>query len=296
MNAERLRGIILTCLFFAVFIGPAQAGKVKHEQHKMGVITSFYPMYIMALNVCKDVPAVELVNLTPLTTGCLHDYALTTTDMQKLAKAEILIANGAGMESFLRRITASYPRLKIVELSTGIPLIKEAEHPNPHVWVSVAHAIREVRNLATFMARVDAANASRYQQNGRAYIARLEILRREMQSALAPYRGVPLVTFHEAFAYLAEEFGLKLVGVIDREPGSVPNAQELAATIATIKKRRVKALFTEPQYPVAAASIIAGETGIPLRRLDPAVTGPASLDAYIVIMRQNLLSLQAALK
>ncbi len=265
-------------------------------QRKMRVVTSFYPLYIMALNVCKDVPGLELTNLTPPVTGCLHDYALTTTDMRKLEKADILVANGAGMESFLLKTAGRYPRLKIVELARGIPLIKDKAGPNPHVWVSVAQAITEVRNLAAFMARVDGGHASVYRKNSADYIARLEVLRQEMHARLGAYQGRAIVTFHEAFPYFAEEFGLKIAGVIEREPGSAPNAKELAETIGIIKKLRVKALFTEPQYPTAAADAIARETGLRLHQLDPAVTGPETPDAYLEIMRKNLAVLQEALK
>ena len=296
-TSKRLVGYILVSLFFLILFGPVPAaGEGKQERRKLRVVASFYPMYIMALNVCKDVPELELFNLTPLATGCLHDYALTTADMQKLERADVFIGNGAGMESFLSQIAVRYPHIKIVELATGIPLIRSAAAPNPHVWVSVANAIVEVQNLAAFMARVDAVHAARYQQNARDYVARLEVLRREMRAALDVYRGMPLITFHEAFAYFAEEFGLKLAGVIDREPGSSPNAKELAETIATIKKLRIKALFAEPQYPVTAAAIIARETGLPLHHLNPAVNGPVSADAYITIMRRNLTSLQTAFK
>lgn len=296
-TSKKLVVYILVSLFLVILLGPVPAaGEGRQERRKLRLVASFYPMYIMALNVCKDVPGVELANLAPLAAGCLHDYALTTADMQKLERADIFIGNGAGLESFLRQIAVRYPHLKIVELAAGIPLINNAAVPNPHVWVSVANAIVEVQNLAAFMAIIDTAHAARYQQNARDYVARLEMLRREMHAALDVYRGVPLITFHESFAYFAEEFGLKLAGVINREPGSSPDAKELAETIATIKKLRVKALFTEPQYPVAAAAIIARETGIPLHHLDPAVSGPVRADAYITIMRRNLASLQTAFK
>ena len=227
--------------------------------------------------------------------GCLHDYVLTPDDMRKLEKADILIANGAGMESFLLTVARKYPRLRIVELARGIALIEGAGGPNPHVWVSIGHAITEVRNLSRFMARVDAVNASAYEKNGREYIARLEALRREMH-ALDAYRGTPIITFHEAFPYFAKEFGLKIVGVIEREPGSAPTARELADTIEIIRKLRVKALFSEPQYPAAAADAIVRETGVRLYPLDPAVTGPETPDAYIETMRKNLETLKQALK
>lgn len=253
-------------------------------------------MHIMAMNVLKDVEGIALVNLAPPTVGCLHDYALTPGDMRKLEEADILIANGAGMESYLLKVSKRYPRMKIVELAWGIPLIEGGGGPNPHVWTGIAHAITQVRNLSRFMSRVDPGNASRYEKNGGEYIARLEVLRREMHDGLDAYRGTPIVTFHEAFPYFAEEFGLKIVGVVAREPGSAPGARELADTIGTIKKLRVKALFSEPQYPAAAAETIARETGVHLHPLDPAVTGPVTPDAYIDTMKRNLATLRVALK
>lgn len=253
-------------------------------------------MHVMAMNVLKGVKGITLVNLAPPTVGCLHDYALTPEDMRKLEKADILVANGADMESYLLRVSQKYPRLKIVELARGIPLIRGEGGPNPHVWLSVAHAITQVKNLSQFMSRVDPGAASEYEKNGREYIARLEALRGEMHDSLDAYRGTPIVTFHEAFAYFAEEFGLKIAGVIEREPGSAPSARELAGIIRTIRKLHVKALFSEPQYPAAAAETIARETGVRLYPLDPAVTGPATPDAYIETMKRNLATLRVALK
>ena len=84
--------------------------------------------------------------------------------------------------------------------------------------------------------------------------------------------------------------------VIEREPGSEPSSRELAETIETIKGKKVKALFAEPQYPAKAAETIARETGLKVYTLDPAVTGPDDPDAYIEIMDKNLKVLQQALK
>ncbi|MHB8907589.1 MAG: metal ABC transporter substrate-binding protein [Syntrophales bacterium] len=275
---------------------PAQVWSAEAKAREIRVLTSFYPMHIMAMNVLKDVKGITLMNLAPQTMGCLHDYALTPEDMRKLEKADILVANGAGMESYLLRVSQKYPRLKVVELARGIPLIRGEGGPNPHVWLSVAHAITQVKNLSQFMSRVDPGAASEYEKNGREYIARLEALRGEMHDGLDAYRGAPIVTFHEVFAYFADEFGLKIVGVVEREPGSAPSARELAGTIRTIRELRVKALFSEPQYPAAAAETIARETGVRLYPLDPAVTGPVTPGAYIETMKRNLAILRVALK
>jgi len=270
---------------------PADAGKPK-------VIASFYPMYIMARNVMKDVPGVSLASLAPSAAGCLHDYAITTDDMKRLSKADVLITNGAGMESFVDKVAARFPRLKIVPLAEGIPLIKGRgeEGDNPHVWVSISNAIVEVRNLGKAMEQLDPPHAGIYRANTDAYAAKLDALRTRMKAELAPFAGSKIITLHEAFPYFAQEFGLEIAAVVQREPGSEPSAKELAETIDLVRKARIKALFGEPQYSSGAADAIARETGAKVYVLDPAVTGPDDPDAYVRIMDKNLDVLSKALK
>jgi zinc transport system substrate-binding protein len=117
-----------------------------------------------------------------------------------------------------------------------------------------------------------------------------------MHTALSPYRGRKIVTFHEAFPYFAQEFGLVIAAVVEREPGSQPSAQELARTIDLIKKQGIHVIFSEPQYPASAAAAIARETGARVFVLDPAVTGPGDQDAYLHAMEANLAVLMKALR
>ncbi|MBF0122186.1 MAG: zinc ABC transporter substrate-binding protein [Candidatus Omnitrophica bacterium] len=283
MRAKILLSVVIGLVFswaFSVNYACASDGPVK-------IITSFYPVYIMAINVAKDVPGVSVTNLTPSVTGCLHDYAVTTRDMKKLADAHVFVANGAGMESFLDRIVAQYPAIKVVTLAARIPLLKGTSGDNPHVWVSVTHAITEVERLGDALAGIDPVHAPLYQKNAAEYVGKLQALREKMRAALVSYRGRDIVTFHEAFSYFAEEFGFHIAAVVEREPGSQPSARELSQTIDIIKKSRIKALFSEPQYPALAAKTIARETGIEVYILDPAVSGPDDLDAYIQIMEKN---------
>ena len=264
----------------------------------MTIATSFYPMYIFALNVAKDIPNVNVIDMTKPTAGCLHDYAVTPDDMKNLEGAKILITNGAGMESFMDKITSQMPNLKIVEASEGIELIKGDgdEGDNPHVWVSISNAIRQVQNIGDQLALLDPNNATKYQENTNVYIKKLEAQRDKMHLALDGIKNRDIVTFHEAFPYFAKEFNLNIVGVIEREPGTEPSAKELAETIDKIISLKVKALFAEPQYSSKAADTIGKETGAKVYTLDPVVTGPMDKDAYINNMDCNLKTLQEALK
>lgn len=261
------------------------------------IMTSFYPMYIATLNVAKDVPGVEVLNLTQPQTGCLHDYQMTPDDMMHLSGANIFVVNGAGMEAFLDKVVAQLPALKIVNASAGIELIRGEgdEGDNPHIWVSVSLHMRQVENIAAQLAQADPAHAEQYQKNGAEYVARLDQLRKMMHVGLKDIQTRDIITFHEAFPYFAKEFNLNIAAVIEREPGSEPSAKELAETIEIVKQAKVKALFAEPQYPAKAAEAIARESGAKLYSLDPAVTGPMKAEAYVEVMGKNLAELRKAL-
>lgn len=275
----------------------SQTADTKSES-SLTIAASFYPMYIFTLNIAKDIPNVNVVSLTKPTTGCLHDYAITPDDMKNLEGAQILVINGAGMESFMDKVTSQIPDLKIIESSQGIPLIQGDgdEGDNPHVWLSVTNAITQVKNIGDQLASLDPENATKYQENTQAYILKLEALKTKMHQTLDGVQQRNIVTFHEAFPYFAQEFNLNTVGVIEREPGSAPSAKELSETIEQVKSLGIKALFAEPQYPAKAAEAIANETGAKVYTLDPIVTGPQEADSYINLMESNLITLQEALK
>lgn len=262
------------------------------------IVTSFYPIYILTLNVCQDIPGVKVVNMTGAQTGCLHDYQLRTGDIKTLEGAAFFVVNGAGMEAFMAKVVKQQPDLKIIEAARGIPLLKGAgnQGDNPHVWVSPTLYIKEIANVSEQLAQADPAHADQYRRNGQAYIEKVSALRAEMHKELDGLPNRNIVTFHEAFPYFAQEFKLNIVAVIEREPGSAPSAAELAQTIELVKKSGTKALFAEPQYPIKAAQSIAGETGARVFSLDPGVTGPDRPDGYLQIMGKNLTTLKEALQ
>jgi zinc transport system substrate-binding protein len=290
--------VAVTFMTFGLILGLLAApAKIQAAEKNTAfrVVTSFYPLYIMAINVTNNVPGITVSNLTPPLTGCLHDYGLSAADMKKLADADLFVTNGAGMESFLSKVTGQYPDLKITKLAEGIPLIEGKGGSNPHVWVSLSGAIQEVKNLAMAMEKLDPSHAEIYRKNTANYVEKLEALRKSMVTQLKDYAGIPIVTFHEAFPYFAREFGFKIADVVEREPGSEPSAKELAQTVDLIKTLKVRAIFTEPQYPPRAAETLARETGVAVYVLDPGVTGPPDADAYLKMMQRNLETLRKAL-
>lgn len=265
----------------------------------LNVTATFYPLYLAAINVCRGVDGVAVSCLTPPTAGCLHDYQITSAERRALADSDVIIANGAGLESFMEKLA---PQLDsaVIEAAAGIDLLPGHEDEwNPHVWVSVSGAMRQAENIAAGLSAADPAHADAYAANCAAYLEKLRVLQEETAAALAPCAGKSIVTFHEAFDYYAAEFGLNVAAVVQHDEGSAPSAREIAETIAIIREQNVTALFAEPQYSDDSVDVIARETGLTVFELDPAVTGEAiadDYDAYLRIMQQNLAVLLEALQ
>ncbi len=261
------------------------------------VVTSFYPLYIMALNITNGIDGVQVDNMAGQQTGCLHDYQLQSKDMKNIEQANVFVINGAGMESFMEKVTSQMPSLCVINSSDGITLLRDdSGEANPHIWVSITNYIKQVENIVKGLAAADPENAAAYWKNAQAYTAKLSVLRDKMHQGLSDITRRDIITFHEAFPYFAEEFNLNIARVVNREPDSQPSARELAETIRLIRSSGVKAVFAEPQYPKSSANIVANESGATVYTLDPSVTGENDRNAYLDAMENNLKVLKEALK
>ena len=283
----------------------------KITNNNFNIITSFYPMYVATANIVEGIENVNVECLASPEVGCLHDYQLTVKDMMKLENADVFVINGGGMESFLDKAISVYPEMKIINASEqilGEEHHDEHEHnhehnhehlhgaTNPHVWVSIDLHIHQIEEIAHRLSEIDVENKEKYEQNAQIYIEKLETLSEQMHSELDILPNKDIITFHEAFHYFAEEFGLNVMAVIEREPGTSPSARDVAHIIDTVREYDVSAIFVEPQYLKTAANTISNETGVSVYELDPATSGSFENDAYIKIMEKNLEVLKEALK
>ena len=283
------------------------------------VLASTFPIYQITRNVIQGVEGIELDLMIPADLGCPHDYALTPQDMRKLAKADLLIINGLGMEEFLGApLKKANVRLQVFDSSSGIREIlqyqeeddehhdhhdaaaKEHHHPadlNPHLFASPRMAALLSKNIAQALAQQMPAAAQTLQANGEAYGQRLNQLAAAMAQAGKDLANNRIVTQHGVFDYLARDMGLEVVAVVQAHAGQNPSAAEVLALVATIKKENAGAIFTEPQYPEAVGQTIADEAGIKAARLDPVANGPdqAPLDYYEQVMQTNLKTLEKVL-
>jgi zinc transport system substrate-binding protein len=169
MTSKKVKKLLTGCLLLSLlFTGCGQQKQANQSSSaeqaipakKFTIVTSFYPMYVVTLNVTKDIPGIQVVNMTQPQTGCLHDYQLKPEDLKTLESANAFVINGAGMEQFMEKIIKQQPNLKVIEASKGITLLKDdAGVENPHVWVSISNAMRQTTAIAEQLAAVDTAKA-----------------------------------------------------------------------------------------------------------------------------------------
>jgi len=292
--------LIITMLLSILLIGctKKETHQIAVAEKQITVLSSFYPMHIIAKNLTQGISSITAKNLTPPQTGCLHDYQLKPEDLVAMQNTDYFIVNGAGMESFIQKVIDQYPNMKVITASENLPLLKNESdgEENPHLFVSISAYIEQVKNVTNQLVKLDTLHSKQIQQNSDIYLTKLSDLKTRMHAVLDSIPNKNIVTFHEAFPYFAKEFNMNIAAIIEREPGSEPSAGELTETIKIINKSKVKALFSEPQYSPNAAETIAKETSLKVYTLDPSVNGEDNLDAYIKIMEKNLETLKEALK
>lgn len=234
--------------------------------------------------------------------GEVHTYQPTPGDIKSVAQAGIVFYNGAHLEEWIDETirSAGKPNLPIVVLSEGLSLIREGNEPNPHLWLDVRNAKAYVEKIRDALGKVDPANAGYYAERAKSYLARLDELDEWIQAEVntIPTPRRKLVTFHDAFPYLARRYGFSLVGVLVASPGKDPSARELTALARRIKRERVPAVFAEAQFNPKALEILARDAGVRVVTNlynDSLSTGPEA-DTYIAMMKHDVTEIVKALR
>jgi zinc transport system substrate-binding protein len=289
----------------------AAAGELK-------VVTTFLPMTQFTKAVAGD--RAKVTQLLPTNIGP-HDFQAKPEDVQKLAKADVLVQNGLEMEEFLEDLVknAGNAKLKVIDSSTGVKTIaneaikghdhkqnanpkkEEAGHEhgafNPHIWLDPKRAIQQVERIRDGLIATDPAGKKVYTTNAAAYIKQLRDLDAETTKLLQPYTGKTFVAFHDFAPYFAQSYNLKANFLVDL-PEENPSPDDIKRVTDEVKKSNLKAILTEPQAGKNAFASLAKDLNVKISTFDPIETGGSEAlepNYYITTMRQNVKGLVTAL-
>ena len=137
---------------------------------------------------------------------------------------------------------------------------------DPHLWHDVHNAAAYVEVICAKLKQVDPAGASVYEANAARYLNQLAQLDTQVKSTLDTISEAnrQLVTTNDAYAYLANAYGLKVAGFVAPNPASEPSLADRRKLAATIKDLHIKAVFLEPNLARTRSTlkVVASEAGV----------------------------------
>jgi zinc/manganese transport system substrate-binding protein len=132
---------------------------------------------------------------------------------------------------------------------------------NHHYWLDPANTAIIAKNIADKLAAVDSQHAAMYQSNYDQFAAQLEDKVQQWDAMMAPFQGMPIVSYHRSWNYLARRHGLQLVGYVEPKETIPPSAAEMAALVTRMRKQGVKIILAETYQNRTLVSEVARLTG-----------------------------------
>ena len=273
------------------------------------VYTSVFPMYSFTKAIAGELADVRLLlppNAEP------HDWEPTPQDLVGLENADLLIVNGAGMESWLSNIEEALGKKMppVVVASKDIELLdshsskdgavhKGPSASDPHVWLSISNAKQQMKTIVDALFAADEEHAEPYDSRYRANEQKLDDLLQQYQTASQAWTKHEIIAVHQAYGYLCRDYGLTQNTLQGLEADAEPTPARMAELSQYIQDHHVSVIFTEPRKSPKAAEALAKENGISIEELDPFENmEPEKMEAnedYFTVMAHNLDALNKAL-
>ncbi|WP_445668148.1 metal ABC transporter solute-binding protein, Zn/Mn family [Paenibacillus sp. FSL F4-0125] len=320
--------ILATVLVFTLTAcGPKSSGSI--VEGKVNVVTTFYPIYEFTREIGGD--DINAINLLPVGVEP-HDWTPRSQDIVNTSKAQLFLYNGAGLEgwvpNFLKGLDSS-SKVEAVEVSKGIDLIMTDEddghdhggsseedhheddadhnshsgdslHTDPHTWVSPKSAIIMARNIKDSLQSVDPEHKDGYEERYNKLAERLQALDSKFEQELTKLPNHEIVVSHQAFSYLARDYGLEQHAIMGLSPDAEPRGQDLVNLAKLVKDEDIKYIFFEELVSDKLAKTLAAEAGVSTMVLNPVEGLTAEQekngDNYFTLMEKNLQNLIMALQ
>jgi zinc transport system substrate-binding protein len=247
------------------------------------VVASFYPLAFAAEEIAPGVP---VENLTPAGAEP-HDLELSPIDAASVRDARLVLLLGQGFQPQLEDAAGDGDNVLRLLDTAGLDLLPNGD---PHVWLDPVRYATIVERIGQSLGAEEAASK---------LAARLDELDAEYREGMANCERHEIVTSHEAFAYLAQRYGLEQIPITGLSPEAEPQPADLAHVVDLVKERGVTTIYYETLVSPRIAETVARETGAQVAVLDP-IEGltPGEIangDDYFTRMRANLRALEEGL-
>jgi ABC-type Zn uptake system ZnuABC Zn-binding protein ZnuA len=265
--------VALTAVVASLLLRPAAGPRISStpDAGLPNVAATVFPLYDIVRNVGAGVVQVQLIlpaNAEP------HTFEPTPGAMRAIAQAKVVYAIGHHLDSWVSPL-ADASAIPTVTVDSGIALRQSGdggEEPtdgfDPHYWLSAPNAKVIAGNVARDLTARLPDRAAAIAANLAKYEVDLDAADAKVKQTLAVVTDRRLATFHGAFAYFADAYGLEIAAVFEPFPGQEPTPRYLAELGTAVKAQKLRFIYHEPAFNAAAISSFATENGLQLGELD----------------------------
>ena len=266
-----LRALTAAAFALAVVATPPAA------QERLRVLATLPDLWAITRAIVRDLGEVQVATRPGQNP---HDLEIRPSQILLVKRAEILVRNGLDEDAWIDPVIESSgnPRLlrgapSVVEAVRGLSLLKVRTGPidrslgdvhpsgNPHFTLDPGTLPVVTGNIVAGLGQLRPDLLERLEANRLAFLDEVAVAGRRWTGALAPFRGAPVVSYHDSWPYFYRAFGLEELGVIEDRPGVPPSPQHLVTLIRQMRERGARVVLVESWYPTDVATAVARAAG-----------------------------------
>ena len=296
MSAVRARMLVAGALVVLAVVPAA----IAPAQERIRVLATLPDLWSITRALVGDLGEVQVATRPGQNP---HDLEIRPSQILLVKRAEILVRNGLDEDAWIDPVIESSgnPRLlrgspSVVEAVRGLQILKVRTgqvdrslgdvHPagNPHFTLDPSNMPEVTATIVAGLTRLRPDLGERLEANRRAFLEEVDAALRRWREMVAPYRGAPMVSYHDSWPYFYRAFGFEEMGIIENRPGVPSSPRHLAALIRQMQERRVKVVLLESWYPPDTAAAVAKATGARLVVVPQSPGATKGTDTYITHM------------
>ena len=249
------------------------ASEIRVEGRPLRIATTVAPITNIVANIAGGSGA-EITGVVPEGTNS-HTYEPAPSVAVTLEDADVVFINGLMLEEPTKQLALANLGSGAEVCELGTTVLPEADYaydfsfpedggkPNPHLWTNPPMVADYAELIRDVLVERDPANADTYEANLAAFLVKVDAFDAALRAATetVPPEQRLLLTYHDAYAYFAEEYGWTVVGAIQPSSFDEPTPRDVAALIDQVRERGVKAVFGSEVFPSPVLEQIAAESG-----------------------------------
>jgi ABC-type Zn uptake system ZnuABC Zn-binding protein ZnuA len=243
------------------------------DDGRLEVATTVAPITSIAATIGGD--RVDITGIVPEGTNS-HTFEPKPSVAELLSTADVVYINGLSLEDPTKELAEENLKEGAAVVELGTQTIPESDYlydfsfpksggePNPHLWTDPLLARRYAQIISEDLAMRDPGNAAYYRSNYTKFSAQIDAFDKAMRTSFAtiPAAKRRLLTYHDAYAYFAKDYGWTVIGAIQVDNFEDPTPREVVDLIDQVRQQKVPAIFGSEVFPSPVLEQIGKETGV----------------------------------